>query len=439
MFVNYGSKIEEFFSGNSKRMVFLGHMLSATPHPIITYIGLLIAGLGWLSSKTKFRYLTGPALIVLGLLLGSGTTCIWFAGLEEVGFNSLSHLSSTLLPLGVTVFVVAIVAYGLLALSLIDLGMRCSVTLLKYAAILFVLLIMMALFATSMLAYSVTQSSLPNLLSLQTLLTVFEGLVLSIVLMNFLGNILVSISFIKERVKLISPHLKKSQLGGDMKVRIKWLGHAAFMLTFKGKRVLIDPWISNPLSPVSVEELERVDYIIVTHDHFDHLGDAERIAKKFNSTVIGVPELVTSLERRGVQGLGLNMGAFVDVNGVFKVALVPALHTCSAGGPVGVILDVDGLRIYHMGDTGYTAEFQAIKEVFNPEVVLVPIGGHYTMGPREAALALKVLAPKVAIPMHYATFPVLVKTADDFVEKAKTLAPNVKVLVLKPGEEVEVP
>ncbi|MEM0320429.1 MAG: hypothetical protein QXS67_03370, partial [Candidatus Nezhaarchaeales archaeon] len=130
MFVNYGSKIEEFFSGNSKRMVFLGHMLSATPHPIITYIGLLIAGLGWLSSKTKFRYLTGPALIVLGLLLGLGTTCIWFAGLEEVGFNSLSHLSSTLLPLGVTVFVVAIVAYGLLALSLIDLGMRCSVTLL---------------------------------------------------------------------------------------------------------------------------------------------------------------------------------------------------------------------------------------------------------------------------------------------------------------------
>jgi len=313
------------------------------------------------------------------------------------------------------------------------------VILLKYAAIFFVLLMIMVLLVTSIFTYSITQSSLPSLLGLQTLLTIFEGLMLSIILANFLGNTLVSVSFIKERVKLISPHFRNSQPGGIVKVRIKWFGHAAFMLTFRDKKILIDPWISNPLSPVSVEELEQVDYIIVTHDHFDHLGDAERIAKRFNSTVIGVPELVMSLERGGVQGLGLNMGAFVDVNGVFKVALVPALHTCSAGGPVGVVLDIDGLRIYHMGDTSYTAEFQAIKEVFNPEVVLVPIGGHYTMGPREAALALKVLTPKIAIPMHYATFPVLVKTADDFVERAKVLAPNVKVLVLKPGEEVEVP
>jgi L-ascorbate metabolism protein UlaG (beta-lactamase superfamily) len=134
----------------------------------------------------------------------------------------------------------------------------------------------------------------------------------------------------------------------------------------------------------------------------------------------------------------MNMGAFVNVEGAFRIALVPAFHTCSAGQPVGAVLEVNGLRLYHMGDTGYTSEFQAIKEVFSPDVVFVPIGGHYTMGPREAALAVKVLRPKIAIPMHYATFPVLVKTADEFVGTVRSLAPEVKVLVLKPREEVEI-
>ncbi|MHC1600830.1 MAG: metal-dependent hydrolase [Candidatus Nezhaarchaeales archaeon] len=224
-----------------------------------------------------------------------------------------------------------------------------------------------------------------------------------------------------------------------MPVKIKWLGHAAFLLTFKGKRLLIDPWISgNPSCPIKLSDLEPIDFIIVTHDHYDHLGDSEEIARKFKALVIGIPELIEDLEKREVRGLALNMGSLVDVDGVFKVALVPAIHTCSAGQPVGVIVDVDGLRIYHMGDTGYTAEFQAVKDAFNPEVVLTPIGGYYTMGPREAALALRVLRPRVAIPMHYATFPVLVKDAEEFVREASIMAPDVKVVVLKPGEEIEV-
>ncbi|MCS7139326.1 MAG: metal-dependent hydrolase [Candidatus Nezhaarchaeota archaeon] len=224
-----------------------------------------------------------------------------------------------------------------------------------------------------------------------------------------------------------------------MPVKIRWLGHATFMLTFKGKRLLIDPWISNnPACPIRITDLEHIDFIVITHDHFDHYGDAAEIARKYKSRIIGVPELIWKLEGEGLSGLALNIGSLVDVNGVFKVALVPAAHTCTIGKPVGVIVDIDGFRIYHMGDTGYTIEFQAIKEAFNPEVVLIPIGGHYTMGPREAALALRVLRPKVAIPMHYATFPVLVKSADDFVNEVKRLAPDVKVIVLKPGGEVEV-
>lgn len=222
-------------------------------------------------------------------------------------------------------------------------------------------------------------------------------------------------------------------------VKIKWLGHAAFMLTFKGKRLLIDPWISgNPASPMKVEDLESVDFIVVTHDHYDHIGDTEHIAKKFNSIVIGIPELVLTMEDKGLRVFALNIGSFVDVNGLFKVALVPATHTCSIGKPVGVILDIDGLKVYHMGDTGYTSEFQAIKEVFDPDVVLIPIGGHYTMGPREAALALKVLKPKLAIPMHYATFHILVKSADEFVYTVEIVAPEVKVRVLIPGQELDI-
>ncbi|MEM4576024.1 MAG: metal-dependent hydrolase [Candidatus Nezhaarchaeales archaeon] len=174
-----------------------------------------------------------------------------------------------------------------------------------------------------------------------------------------------------------------------MIVKIKWLGHATFMLAFKGKRLLIDPWISgNPVSPIRIEDLESVDFIVVTHDHYDHMGDAEHIAKNFNSIVIGIPELVLTMEGKGLRVFALNMGSFVDVNGLFKVAFVPATHTCGIGEPVGVILNVNGLKIYHMGDTGFTSEFQAIKEVFDPDVVLIPIGGHYTMGPKEAALAL---------------------------------------------------
>jgi len=220
-------------------------------------------------------------------------------------------------------------------------------------------------------------------------------------------------------------------------LRVKWLGHACFQLLFKGRVLLIDPWISNPQSPIRLEDLSSVDYIAVTHDHHDHLGEAEVIAKRFNSMVIGVPELVEKFEEAGVRGLALNIGSLVDVDGAFRVALVPAVHTCSLGVPVGVVVDVDGTRLYHMGDTGYTVEFQAVKELFNPDVVMIPIGGHYTMGPREAALALRALKPKVAIPMHYATFPVLVESPSSFVEEASRVTPEVKVLTLKPGEEVE--
>jgi len=223
-----------------------------------------------------------------------------------------------------------------------------------------------------------------------------------------------------------------------MSVKIKWLGHAAFLLSFKGKRLLIDPWIAdNPMCPIKLSDLENVDFIAVTHDHYDHLGNAEEIARRFNSMVIGIPELIQRFEEKGLRGLALNMGSLVDVNGLFKVALVPATHTCSIGQPVGVVLNIDGLKIYHMGDTGYTAEFQSIRDAFGPDIVLIPIGGHYTMGPREAALALRVLKPRIAIPMHYATFPVLVKDAEEFAREARSLAPEVKVMALKPGEEIE--
>jgi L-ascorbate metabolism protein UlaG (beta-lactamase superfamily) len=415
-------------------MTFLGHMFMAAPHPIIMSIGSLIAGVGWLSSRARLKRPVGSLLIVFGLLLAMIVLSLWSTPPDEAlkhrAINSFSSLALLTLMLGFAL-------YGLLSIALFDLGKRHKETLFRLSALFFAITAATMFSLGLLMLLSLAWNSISNLMGLREVLALFESSAVLFVASGSLSNILAGAGFVKGRAKLISTISGRDTQVTPVGVKVRWLGHAAFQLTFKGKRLLIDPWISNPLSPLKLEDLERVDYIVVTHDHFDHLGEAEQIAEKFNSTVIGVPELVMPLEGKGLSVLGMNMGSFVDVDGAFKIALVPALHTCSAGQPVGVVLEVEGLKLYHMGDTGYTSEFQAVREAFSPDVVFVPIGGYYTMGPREAALAIKVLRSKIAIPMHYATFPVLIKTADDFVDAIKSLAPEVRVLVLRPGEEVE--
>jgi L-ascorbate metabolism protein UlaG (beta-lactamase superfamily) len=423
----------ELFDKRAARLAFLGHAFMAAPHPIVMCVGSFVAGAGWLSLGTKLKCLVGLLLMVFGSLL-----VVSMSGLLSLPSSEAlqSHVTSDLMLLAVLMLMLGALLYGLLSIALLDLGKRLKEALFRISVV-FLAIAALTMFSLGLLAFlALAWSYVPNPLGLHEVLAFFEYSTFLLVVSNSLGNILASAGFVR-RARLISVVSEKDVQVTPVSVKVKWLGHAAFQLTFKGKRLLIDPWISNPLSPLKLENLEKVDYVIVTHDHLDHLGEAEQIAKKFNSTVIGVPELVMPLESKGLNVLGMNMGSLVDVEGSFKIALVPALHTCGAGQPVGVVLEVDSLRLYHMGDTGYTSEFQAVKEVFNPDVVFVPIGGHYTMGPKEAALAVKVLRPKIAIPMHYATLPVLVKTADGFVDAVKSLAPEVKVLVLKPGEEIE--
>ena len=432
--VNHYRQLRGSLDERTARTAFLGHMLMAAPHPMVMCVGSLIAGLGWFSVSARLKRSVGSLLIAFGSLMAIIISGLWFIHPGEALQRYVVSGSSLLVLL---MLMLSFVLYGLLSIALFDLSKRHEESMFKLSAAFLAIAAATTLSLGLLTLLSLAWSHVSSLLELREVLAFFEGSAILFVASNSLGNILAGVGFVRRRAKLISAVLKKEVQVKPVSVKVTWLGHAAFRLSFKGKELLIDPWISNPLSPLKLEDLEKVDYIVVTHDHFDHLGETEQVAKRFNSTVIGVPELVMPLESKGLRVLGMNMGSFVDVDGAFKIALVPALHTCSAGQPVGVVLEVDGLRLYHMGDTGYTSEFQAVKEAFSPDVVFVPIGGHYTIGPREAALAVKVLRPKIAIPMHYATFPVLVKTADDFVDAVKSMAPGVKVLVLKPGEGVE--
>jgi L-ascorbate metabolism protein UlaG (beta-lactamase superfamily) len=218
-------------------------------------------------------------------------------------------------------------------------------------------------------------------------------------------------------------------------VKIRYLGHACFEISTSDKVLYIDPYLTgNPESPIKPSDVKKADLILVTHDHYDHLGDSVEIARKTNATIVSVPELSQNLGQ--VKKFSMSLGAFVRIEGV-QVAMVPAVHTSLKGLPVGYVIEAEGRRLYHTGDTAVFGDMKLIKELYRPGLVMLPIGGHYVMGPMEAAYALKLLEPEVAIPMHYKTFPVLVQDTRQFEEEAKRYAPNVNIKVLKPNETYE--
>jgi L-ascorbate metabolism protein UlaG (beta-lactamase superfamily) len=220
--------------------------------------------------------------------------------------------------------------------------------------------------------------------------------------------------------------------------KVTWFGHAAFKIEIAGKTVLIDPWLDgNPASPIKASEIDKADVVYVTHDHVDHLGDAIEICKKTRATFVATFELGNYAEENGVSNVvGLNIGGTAEVGGL-KFTVVHATHTASKGAPTGVIVEGEDKRIYHMGDTGLFGDLQVFGELYRPDLAMVPIGGFYTMGAREAAEAIAMLKPKAAIPMHYGTFPILAQSADDFVKYVREKTPRVKVVVLKPGESYQ--
>ncbi|MEM2546286.1 MAG: metal-dependent hydrolase [Candidatus Bathyarchaeia archaeon] len=197
----------------------------------------------------------------------------------------------------------------------------------------------------------------------------------------------------------------------------------------------MDPWLNgNPASPIKASNVGEADIVYVTHDHFDHLGEAFEICRQTGAAFVGTFEIGNYARENGVERVyGLNIGGSVELEGV-KLHVVQAFHTASRGVPTGVVLEGEGKRIYHAGDTGIFGDMRLIGELYPLDLALIPIGGHYTMDASEAAEAVKLLKPKAVIPMHYGTFPVLAQSAQEFVEKVGVKASGVRVVVLKPGE-----
>ena len=221
--------------------------------------------------------------------------------------------------------------------------------------------------------------------------------------------------------------------------RIRWLGHSGFEIELANKILLIDPWLTgNPLAAVTASDIKKADIVCVTHDHGDHLGDAVEICKRTGATFVGIYELGVYAEEQGVNNVvGINIGGTVEVKGI-RITMVQAFHSSTRGAPTGFVIKAEEKTLYHAGDTGLFGDMKLIGEIHLPDVALIPIGDYYTMGPREAAEAVKLIKPAVVVPMHYQTFPVLESSAENFIKLVKEKAPKVKVVALKPGDTYQV-
>lgn len=225
--------------------------------------------------------------------------------------------------------------------------------------------------------------------------------------------------------------------------RITWLGHATVLVTTpKGTNLLIDPFIAmNPKYPRDFVLPERIDYILLTHGHMDHMADTVPAASKHGSTVVAIYELADYVAGKGVKNtIGMNLGGTVQLDDV-AATMVEAKHSAGAqdesgthyvGVAAGFVLTIkDSPTLYHAGDTAVFGDMQLIRELYQPEIAMLPIGGHFTMGPREAALAVRYLTPKTVLPLHFGTFPPLIGTPDQL---AALVDPAVEVVRWSPGE-----
>jgi len=224
---------------------------------------------------------------------------------------------------------------------------------------------------------------------------------------------------------------------------LTWLGHSTFRLdTASGKRIYIDPFLNgNPKCPENEVTPERVDIIALTHAHGDHVGDTVELAKQHDATVVAPVELAawlqTKHELKNVRDP--NKGGTVDVDGV-KFTLTNAHHSSSnndleyMGEPCGIVVTTeDGKKIYFAGDTCVFGDMQLIGRLYSPDVAALPIGDHYTMGPKEASLAVELLGVKRIVPCHWGTFPALTGRPDEL-----EVASGVTIEQVEPGGSVTI-
>jgi L-ascorbate metabolism protein UlaG (beta-lactamase superfamily) len=224
-------------------------------------------------------------------------------------------------------------------------------------------------------------------------------------------------------------------------MKLRYFSHSAFQLTTdNGVKILIDPFLTdNPTSPVNAQDV-TADYIILTHAHGDHLGDAFSIADRCKLTFICVNELADYCKSKGYEAHNMHIGGGYNFD-FGRVKFTIAHHGSQtpdnyyAGEPAGVIISADGKNVYHTGDTGLFYDMKLIGEMTPIDYMLLPIGDNFTMGINDAVKAAELTSPKVAIPIHYNTFPVIEADPNEFKKKAEEKNINVKVLQF--GEEIE--
>jgi L-ascorbate metabolism protein UlaG (beta-lactamase superfamily) len=226
---------------------------------------------------------------------------------------------------------------------------------------------------------------------------------------------------------------------------LTWLGHASFRLdTAGGKRIYVDPWLDNPKCPDEEKDPEQCDAIVVTHGHSDHVGSVVDIAKKHGPVpIVAIVELKGWLKDQGAETdelPGPNKGGTVEAAGV-KFTLTNAFHSSAAddgtylGEATGVVAELeDGKKIYFAGDTCVFSDMQLIARLYSPDLAVLPIGGHFTMDPKEAGLACELLGVDRVLPCHYGTFPLLAGTPDEL----RQHAPDVQVETVEPGGSIQV-